>query len=819
MSVAQRLYEGVETPDGQVGLITYMRTDSVAHRRAGDGRGARGHRRALRRPRTRCPRAGVYKTKSKSAQEAHEAIRPTSFRARPGLAGAVARSRRARLYRLIWQRALRQPDDGEGARDHDGRAGRRPVRACGRARRGRVFDGFAAVYTEGRDDARRGGGARRLPPLAEGDVTTVGRRHPDPALHRAAAALHRGDPDQGARGARHRPAVDLRRDDLDDRRPRLRARQGAAPPPRAGRRGRHRPAGRALRRLRRPRVHRPDGGGARRGRPRRARLGAAAARRSTRRSGRSSTRSARSSRRARLHDRADRRGLLARATRWSSGSGRNGRFLACSLYPEHKESRPLPGRGGRRARRCPASGEPCPKCGDRGRDARRTSAAGSGRSSAARATRTATTSRRTARRRRSRSPFEVACPKCGEGHLVARRARRTGIVFWGCSRYPKCDFTTSREPLGARPRRRRGPGRAQGRGRRDVPRRAARRSTLPAAAIARRRARSPAGRRTRRPSPGRRGAAGAGRRGGGGRAAAAARRGATGVAADARTRRPAAPRTERDARGVTGARRPRPVPARPRRPRRLAAHPARLRDGGRRLPRLARRARRRLARARRGASCAPTWPTSAEGHARTSVAQRLAAIRSFYRCAARDGLGAGDPWGAIATPRQPTRLPRVLEVDAGRAAARAVVDEDARRRAGAGTPAAGAAAALALRDRALVETAYAAGLRISELAAADARRRSTSGGARSGCSARAARSGSGCSAGRPGRRSPAYLDDGRPVLLARRAPAPAGDDAAARGLPEPPRRAARRPRAPLPARPAPARAGLPDGVSPHTLRH
>jgi ssDNA-binding Zn-finger/Zn-ribbon topoisomerase 1 len=35
------------------------------------------------------------------------------------------------------------------------------------------------------------------------------------------------------------------------------------------------------------------------------------------------------------------------------------------------------------------------------------------------------------------------------GHITARRARRTGSVFWGCSRYPRCDFTSSREPLGA----------------------------------------------------------------------------------------------------------------------------------------------------------------------------------------------------------------------------------------------------------------------------------------------------------------------------------------------------------------------------------
>jgi hypothetical protein len=45
--------------------------------------------------------------------------------------------------------------------------------------------------------------------------------------------------------------------------------------------------------------------------------------------------------------------------------------------------------------------------------------------------------------------FEVTCPKNGDGHLVARRARRTGNVFWGCSAYPKCDFTTNHEPLGA----------------------------------------------------------------------------------------------------------------------------------------------------------------------------------------------------------------------------------------------------------------------------------------------------------------------------------------------------------------------------------
>jgi hypothetical protein len=45
--------------------------------------------------------------------------------------------------------------------------------------------------------------------------------------------------------------------------------------------------------------------------------------------------------------------------------------------------------------------------------------------------------------------FEAVCPLCRQGHLVTRRARRTGSLFWGCSRYPTCRFTTSHEPVGA----------------------------------------------------------------------------------------------------------------------------------------------------------------------------------------------------------------------------------------------------------------------------------------------------------------------------------------------------------------------------------
>jgi integrase/recombinase XerD len=222
------------------------------------------------------------------------------------------------------------------------------------------------------------------------------------------------------------------------------------------------------------------------------------------------------------------------------------------------------------------------------------------------------------------------------------------------------------------------------------------------------------------------------------------------------------------------------------------------------------------------------------------VAQRLAAIRSFHRYAAREGLAAGDPWGAIATPRLPRRLPRVLEVDqverllAAVDAELAAADLVAPSRIELAT-------ALALRDRALVETAYAAGLRISELASADlASLELRRGEIRVLGKGRKERIGL---IGRPARAAlTAYLEDGRPILVARGAsgrrdasgaggasgvggasgaggPGGRGDDEpveiflnhlgrplGVRGL---------RYRLDLLRR----RAGLPDGVSPHTLRH
>ena len=99
MGLAQGLYEGREIGDrGPIGLITYMRTDSTrVADEALDAR-ARAHRRDLRRRRS-CPRSrNVYASK-KGAQDAHEAIRPTTFDLPPEAVARLPRGRRAKLYR------------------------------------------------------------------------------------------------------------------------------------------------------------------------------------------------------------------------------------------------------------------------------------------------------------------------------------------------------------------------------------------------------------------------------------------------------------------------------------------------------------------------------------------------------------------------------------------------------------------------------------------------------------------------------------------------------------------------------------------------
>src|SRR5207302_968667 len=106
MVIAQQLYEGVSLPgEGQVGLITYMRTDSVniaeqaLAELADVVKEQFGEQYALDKPRR-------FKKKQRGAQEAHEAIRPTSAKRLPDRIEQHLERDQARLYRLIWQRAV-----------------------------------------------------------------------------------------------------------------------------------------------------------------------------------------------------------------------------------------------------------------------------------------------------------------------------------------------------------------------------------------------------------------------------------------------------------------------------------------------------------------------------------------------------------------------------------------------------------------------------------------------------------------------------------------------------------------------------------------
>jgi DNA topoisomerase-1 len=153
MVLAQQLYEGVSLGDMPIGLITYMRTDSlhVAESALHQARDVItkefGAEYALDKPRH-------YKTRSKGAQEAHEAIRPTDLSRTPTYVKKFLKPDQLKLYTLIWQRTLASqmaPARFENTRlDVD--AGPYVLRANGR----RVtFDGFIRVYAEGTDEPEK----------------------------------------------------------------------------------------------------------------------------------------------------------------------------------------------------------------------------------------------------------------------------------------------------------------------------------------------------------------------------------------------------------------------------------------------------------------------------------------------------------------------------------------------------------------------------------------------------------------------------------------------------------------------------------------
>ena len=441
MSVAQRLYEGIEIDGEPTGLITYMRTDSVnlaksAQLEAYDVVGERyGEEYAVEGGRG-------YKTRAKGAQEAHEAIRPTSFTRHPDSLKGRIKDDELRLYRLIWQRALASqmaPKQMETS-TAELEAGRFGLRASATRT---TFDGFTKVYTEGRDDGDEEEKEATLPAVAEGDRSEIkdveGEQHfTEPPPRYTEASLIKALEEHGiGRPSTFAATISTIQD-----------------------RGYVKVVEKRLR----PEIvanivtdvlveHFSTYVDYDFTAKMEAELDEVAA-----------------GKRAwvpLLHEFYDplkelvdeKRKTLKRAELTTEATdevcseghpmvirlGRNGRFLACSMYPDHKETRDIPGEEPDMPP-VEGAGEKCPECGEGTLVARRGRYgpfAGCDRYPECKYI------HRTGPPPPPPLPFEVECPKCGEGTLTARRARRTGNVFYGCGRYPKCDFTTNFEPVGA----------------------------------------------------------------------------------------------------------------------------------------------------------------------------------------------------------------------------------------------------------------------------------------------------------------------------------------------------------------------------------
>lgn len=178
MQVAQQLYEGVDVGGETVGLITYMRTDGVTMDGSAihEARVVTGERFGERYV-PKVPRA--YSSKVKNAQEAHEAIRPTSFHRTPESVAKRLDADQARLYELIWKRAIAsQMESAEMERttvDVVSEDKQVTLRATGSVV---LFDGFLTLYQEGHDDESDEDG-NRLPRVAAGNPATIEKVLPE----------------------------------------------------------------------------------------------------------------------------------------------------------------------------------------------------------------------------------------------------------------------------------------------------------------------------------------------------------------------------------------------------------------------------------------------------------------------------------------------------------------------------------------------------------------------------------------------------------------------------------------------------------------
>src|SRR5471032_902253 len=184
MRLAQRLYEGVEIDGETTGLITYMRTDGIdiAPEAIADIRSMIGKNYGAQyvpgAPRT-------YQNKSKNAQEAHEAVRPTDPHRTPDQVAKYVDRDQARLYELIWNRAVAsQMESAELERttvDIVAKSGSRVVdlRASGQVVK---FDGFLTLYQEGQDETQEDEESKRLPAMSQEETLTKVEAPEAPAI-------------------------------------------------------------------------------------------------------------------------------------------------------------------------------------------------------------------------------------------------------------------------------------------------------------------------------------------------------------------------------------------------------------------------------------------------------------------------------------------------------------------------------------------------------------------------------------------------------------------------------------------------------------
>ena len=179
MRLAQQLYEGVSLGGETVGLISYMRTDSVNLSQEALA-GTRkvilrefGDRYLPKEPRS-------FKNQAKNAQEAHEAIRPTDLGRLPPEVAQYLEDDQRKLYDLIWKRAVACQMEAaqldQTGVDVADASGKTVLRATGSIM---LFDGFLKLYQEGKDDDADDEANRRLPPLTAGQALTQGEIKPE----------------------------------------------------------------------------------------------------------------------------------------------------------------------------------------------------------------------------------------------------------------------------------------------------------------------------------------------------------------------------------------------------------------------------------------------------------------------------------------------------------------------------------------------------------------------------------------------------------------------------------------------------------------